>query len=156
MELDKHLVLWSLDKRSIYAVAGWYIKPFKSIILTSDGPIYSELKPSEVMQLFCVLHGASYKGREEATRILSNFRFNKKVPVMIASPDVAAFPTCSPSHLDCVWIFNQPMSFVEISETRTLIVFGDGQKLEVSVSVSLLEKQCSRMYSVIGYLMKQK
>lgn len=143
--------LWKLDVQTIYAVAGWYVEENRSIIYTSAGMHYSEKKPQEVLNALCMLHGSSYRGREEATRQLSNEQFKKKVPVLISSSIVAAFPTSSPHQTDCVWLFNHPMVFEKMTHTRTRILFPTGESVEVNASIPLLEKQRGRMFCVVGY-----
>ncbi|WP_342528435.1 competence protein ComK [Chryseomicrobium sp. FSL W7-1435] len=151
MGLKEQLNLWQVESRAIFAVAGWYMQPFKSVIFTKDGVVYSKLKPVEVMEELCVRNGASYRGREEATRVLSNRQFNKKVPVLIAAPNVAAFPTCSPQQLDCIWLFNHRMSFDKQSETITRVTFPTEESILVQASLNSLEKQRGRLFSVVGY-----
>ncbi|MBM7706935.1 competence protein ComK [Chryseomicrobium aureum] len=151
MKIGEQWRLSGVDSRSIYAVAGWYIHPFKSIIFTKDGVHYSELTAFQVLEELCIRNGASYKGREEATRALSNRRYTKKVPVLIATPGVAAFPTCSPNHLDCVWLFNHFMTFTKLTESKTQVEFLNGEKICVKASVAMLEKQRSRNFSVVGF-----
>lgn len=151
MESGELTRLSKIDVRTIYAVGGWYIHPFRSVLFTSNGVVYSEARPVDVLNVFCVLHGSSYKGREEATRRLSHDQYKKKVPVMILSPVVAAFPTSSPHQLDCVWIFNHHLTFKELKQNLTEVIFPNGESIQVPVSKGLLEKQRSRMFSVLGY-----
>lgn len=143
--------LSTIPVRKIYAIASWPIQPYRSVIFTADQVLYSESKPAEILNGICLLYGASYKGREEATRKLSQNQYKKKVPVMIATPFVAAFPTTSPQHSQCIWLFNHPMTYISLDSHQTRIVFPNGKSVEAEISLAMLHKQRSRMFSVLGY-----
>lgn len=151
MDQQAFAQLSSLPVRKIYAIGSWPFQPHRSVIFTADKVHYSESKPADVLDGICLLHGASYKGREEATRRLSQEQYKKKVPVMISEPHVAAFPTSSPQHSQCIWLFNHPMTFISLNPQRTKIVFPNGESLEAEASLAMLHKQRSRMFSVLGY-----
>lgn len=151
MDQQAFAQLATLPVRKIYAIGSWSLQPYRSVIFTAEDVHYSEMKPADLIDGICLLHGASYRGREEATRRLSQDQYKKKVPVIIFEPSVAAFPTSSPQHSQCIWLFNHPMTFISMNSQRTKIVFPNGESVEAEASLAMLHKQRSRMFSVLGY-----
>lgn len=91
-----------------------------------------------------MLYASTYEGWIKANR--HNLKQRKKMPILISNDGVAAFPTNSPSHPDCIWIFNHDYRTEKTSPDKTRIICEKyGTTLELDISIHTLGKQRTRM-----------
>lgn len=96
-----------------------------------------------VMEHSCEYFGSSFEGRKDGTkRILG---ITHKVPIIIEeSRKIIFFPTTSPERDDCVWINLNRIDKYNKNEKGSEIVFKDGTKFELNVSIGSLTNQIMR------------
>lgn len=136
--------------RDVLFLESFYETERRSRITTKDGVRYSRDSPLVLIDKACMLFASTYEGRVKATR--HNLKQHKKTTLLISEDGLAAYPTKSPSQLDCVWIFNHQYRLEELSPTRTRIIYDQfGVFTEVNVSVHTLSKQRTRLYEMIYY-----
>lgn len=125
----------------------------KSKIVTKDGEYYSSLSALQLIDQACMMFASTYEGRVKATR--HNLQQHKKTPLLISLDDLAAFPTKSPNHPECTWIFNHDYRIEAISPTRTRVIYEEYNIIiELNVSVHTMEKQRTRMFEMLYFYMK--
>lgn len=139
--------------RSVLFLLSSFETERKSKVVTTHGEYYSRLSALQLIDGACMLYASTYEGRVKATR--HNLKLHKKTPILISSDGVAAFPTRSPSHQECAWVFNHDYrtEFVSIGKTK-LIYDQYGVSVVLDVSIHTLEKQRTRMYEMLYYYLK--
>jgi len=142
-----------LIDRSVLFVISSFENGWKSKIVTKDGVFYSSYSALALIDKACMLYASTYEGRVKATR--HNLRQHKKTTLLISEDGVAAYPTKSPTHPECVWIFNQDYRLESITPTKTRLIYDQYQvSAEVNVSTHTLQKQRTRMYEMLYYYMR--
>ncbi|WP_339213313.1 competence protein ComK [Ornithinibacillus sp. FSL M8-0202] len=139
------------------------ILPSKSIhygalVLEENRKILVNQTPLEILKTNCLYYFSSYDGRREAVR--QQLGYKRKVPIPISpSQHLLAFPTHSPEHYDCTWLFYhnifQVVPHAESSpdSPKSKVIFKSGKELDIDVSCFVLEKQvyragmCERRFS---------
>ncbi len=140
----------NLLDRSVLFVESYFEKDKKSKIVTKDGVYYSHHSVLTLIDKTCMMFASTYEGRVKATR--HNLKQHKKTTLLISEDGLAAYPTKSPAHPDCVWIFNHHYRLETIAPNRTRILFDEFDvSTEINVSIGILQKQRSRMYEMIYY-----
>ncbi|WP_343800340.1 competence protein ComK [Bacillus carboniphilus] len=117
-------------------------------VIEKDRTIFVRKPPLKIIKEAC-LHGYStYEGRRSAIMYLTGFR--RKVPIPInLQLNLIAFPTLSPTQLDCIWIFSSHVKSLQQLESaknknQSILTFINGQELLINESVFVLEKQIQR------------
>jgi competence protein ComK len=143
----------NLINRSVLFVVSSFENGCKSKIVTKEGVFYSSYSALALINKACMLYASTYEGRVKATR--HNLHQHKKTTILISEDGVAAYPTKSPTHPECVWIFNQEYRMESLSPTKTRLIY-DQYKVSAEVNVSLhtLQKQRTRMYEMLYYYMR--
>ncbi|MGI2327538.1 competence protein ComK [Planococcus sp. YIM B11945] len=143
----------NLIDRSVLFVVSSFEKGSKSKIVTKHGVLYSPYSALSLINKACMLYASTYDGRVKATR--HNLQQHKKTTILISEDGVAAYPTKSPTHPECVWIFNQEYRIEFISPTKTRLIYDQYQvSAEVNVSIHTLQKQRTRMHEMLYYYMR--
>lgn len=115
-----------------------------------DGELYSRVietngeqpipgRPYHIMAANCRDNGASYRGREEGAKQLTNMQ--KKIPIVVSEAlDLYAFPLISPRKAACSWLFLDHFQRVEDDgEGASLITFKNGEKWPLDVSPRIVD-----------------
>jgi competence protein ComK len=133
------------------AVYPAYHEKYRSIILNRSGEtIYSEKSIKDLIDEACIRGGASYEGRVKAVRHMLSY--HKKTPVMISEgPHIIAYPTMSPQHYSCIWLFCSHIENFSRTKGKTFVHFKNGSMLEVSCSVKVLRTQMERAAATMNY-----
>lgn len=113
-------------------------RPFTRVLET-DGEVDVEERCYRIMNENCRDNGSCYKGREEGTRKVTDFR--KRLPIVVSEAlDLYAFPLRSPRHPECIWVLHDHFLSVEGKETGgSIIVFKNGVRLPVGVSKGVVD-----------------
>lgn len=101
-------------------------------------------KPTQWLDEICIAHGSSYQGRVEAFRVLTGTV--QKPAVMISElTHQMYFPTVSSKSKDCVWLCADRIFSIRAKDAQhSLVLFMDGNKIELAVSKRTLKKQLKR------------
>jgi competence protein ComK len=128
-----------------------YHDRYQSVILNQTGDhVFSKKSVKDLLDDVCMRNGASYDGRVKAVKhVLPYFR---KTPVIISEdPYILAFPTMSPQHYECTWLFCSHIENFSHTNGRTYVTFKNGSMLEVSCSVKVLRTQMERASATLTY-----
>jgi competence protein ComK len=133
------------------AVYPAYHEKYRSIILNRSGEtIYSERSIKELIDEACMIGGASYDGRVKAVRHV--FPYHKKTPLMVSEkPSIFAYPTMSPKHYKCIWLFCSHIEDFSRIKGKTFVHFKNGCMLEVACSVKVLRTQMERAAATMNH-----
>ena len=101
----------------------------------------SPMEPYDLIDSWCILNGASARGRMDAYKTLT--AKNRKVPVLISEISQEIwFPTTSYKSNDCEWIrADQILSLQKVKQDKTRVQFLSGYEMEVRVNYRVLKKQ---------------
>ena len=135
-----------IDYRTL-ALESFYLENNKSKITTSHGVYYSKMAPLDLLETACNRYASTMDGRKQAVIKLLNYY--RKTPFLIIPFELGVFPTMSPDHLDCVWIFNQRFEIDEYEKGKSILTFSNGTKIEVAASKHTLMKQQQRLHTII-------
>ncbi|MGR3765909.1 competence protein ComK [Rossellomorea sp. NS-SX7] len=138
----------TMDTMAIYPA---YHERYQSVILNQSGNhIFSKRPVMDLLDDVCMRNGASYDGRVKAVKhVLPYFR---KTPVIISEdPYILAFPTMSPQHYECTWLFCYHIEKFSLINGKTYVNFKNGSLLEVSCSVKVLQTQLERASATLTY-----
>lgn len=140
-----------IDQSALYLVS-FFETERKSKVVTKHGEYFSQLSALGLIDKACMLYASTYEGRVKATR--HNLKQHKKTPILISNDGIAAYPTKSPFHPDCVWVFNHDYRMEILTPTKTRLVY-DRHKifLDIDVSVHTLTKQRTRMHEMLYFYM---
>lgn len=141
-----------IDRSTLYLISA-YETERKTKVVTTNGVMHSSLSAAQLIERTCMLYASPCEERVKANRFNQNQ--HTKTPIVISIDGVAAFPTTSPSHPECIWIFNHDYRTEKISPSRTRIIYEKyGIVLDLDASIHTLEKQRKRMHEMLYYYMK--
>ena len=140
-----------IDHRTL-AIQPHFTGNYRSIITKTDGIYYSELTPLELIEDACLRYFTTMEGRQKAIGIMLNF---KKAPIVIAT-NLGAFPTTSPKHPDCEWIFNHPFQATDVTKGKAHLTFTNGTSLTLNVSAHTVRQQQQRLHTILDYYHRVK
>lgn len=138
----------NLINRKVLLIKSAFTEGNKSMIITTNGIIYSKLSVLDLLNYACIQYASTLEGRIHATKEMMNFM--QKTPVVIAPNKIGAFPTMSYKSVDCVWIFNHLFSVNELGDGKSQIVFSNGIHATVPVSKNVLLKQQQRLHATLN------
>ncbi|AQQ54468.1 competence protein ComK [Planococcus lenghuensis] len=135
------------------AVTALFTHGMRSRIYTRNGIRDSALTPLQLIDRACMRYASTYEGRVAAIRY--SLDLHKKTPVLISPNDLGAFPTMSPKHLECAWIFNHEF-MLEPAEMQTRLIFEQNISVTLNVSMHTIKKQKSRLYEILYFYSKDR
>lgn len=102
----------------------------------------------KIMDKNCQMHGASYRGRENYTKLLTIYR--SKVPVSLSDTlTMYAFPLVSITQPTCIWVMHDHMSYVsQAADGCGVIHFDNGETLKSPKSYDVTQmafQKCSHL-----------
>lgn len=124
---------------------------YETRIYDRSGSYLSKKPQLELVREACLEGGSTYEGRRKA--MVYHLRYEQQTPIVISTSNgIYAFPTKSPDHLDCFWLFYQHIrSMTAVSRNVSNVHFHSGLRLEVAVSSARLQKQMERMSRCISH-----
>ncbi|MFD1739515.1 competence protein ComK [Bacillus salitolerans] len=137
------------------AILPAYHITYQSRIYDLKGEIYCEKPPIKLIEKACLEGGSSFDGRKKALQYKKSFYQCPPIPINPLE-DIYAFPTCSPTSHDCIWLFYEHISGFHSRLDSTVITFYNGQSLEVPVSLAVIRNQMARTESCIVSFSKPK
>lgn len=131
---------------------------FATIIQDANGIYYSRKTALQLLNESCLLKGGSdYRGKIVALK--HNLKFYYKTPLIISREEkIYAFPTKSPTHFDCRWIFPEHINedeFVVIDDAM-YVIFRNGQLFPLNCSYHIFKNQLKRAIYAFYTYSKQK
>ena len=109
-----------------------------------------------VIEHSCEYFGSTYDGRYVGTKNISGI--THKSPIIIEDTNkIIFFPTTSPNKPECIWISLNNILSYEKGKTKgtSKILFKNGNKLELNVSIGSLTNQILRS-SRLKYLLEER
>jgi competence protein ComK len=125
-----------------------------TIVHEKEQILYVKQSPWEIINENCFLGFSSYDGRVKAAKKYLNC--DKKVPVLIYEREqIAAFPTRSPTHHLCHWVFPlHARAFIKEPGEKNIVILQTrhGEKVRLPVSHYIALKQMHRTYHLLHTL----
>lgn len=122
---------------------------YRTIVLEENQQFFVQKTPTQLVKAACIEGGATYDGRRIAVSYRTGTK--QKVPIPInPRENIFAFPTHSPKAFECSWIFYHHVKSVKKfispshNTTQSMILFNNSQKINLSESHYILEKQMQR------------
>ncbi|SES76008.1 competence protein ComK [Salinibacillus kushneri] len=150
---EKFLSDYSICERTMM------IKPidhpdFYSIVFEPNHKIYVKKPPFEMIQQACIDNGETYNNNRQT--VIYHTGYKQKVPIHISiSRKIYTFPTHSPKHIDCEWIFYrhvkniQPILSSENTLYNSMITFKNNLTQKLRESDFTLKRQMNRTSTCI-------
>lgn len=113
--------------------------------LLKDGSIVSiPCTASELLERFCLQHGSTLKGRQDAFRLIMHTR--QKTPVLISeSSGRIFFPVLSPDDPACVWLCSREiLKCRSRGNGRCTVIFLNGAEYDLDFDARIVTKQMKR------------
>jgi competence protein ComK len=140
---------------NVHTIAIIPIKNKTSKIIESQDEFNVNKSTTEIVDDSCRYFGSSYAGRFEGTKSLIGF--NYKAPIIIEeTTEIIFFPTSSPRFDSCYWISLKHISNYEKEDSKSILIFDNGKKIELDISYSSLENQILRATRLESILRKRK
>jgi competence protein ComK len=124
-------------------------KDYRAIVLSAFEKYYVKGSPFDIVKASCERDFTTYEGRVDAVKSRTVYR--KKLPTPInTARKIFAFPTMSPNHSDCIWLFYHRIQAIKElksqprNEHQSIVQFTDGSHLPLSISFYTLKKQYTR------------
>lgn len=119
---------------------------YHTIVIERNDTLYIKQTPMEIIKEACLEGGSTYEGRRMA--VSNKTGIHNKIPIPIhPQKGIYAFPTLSPRHFECIWIFQHHIKSIKKdakSHKCSIIVFKTYQELTVNITYSILENQMLR------------
>lgn len=122
---------------------------YQTIAIETHRTYYVKQTIMKILKEACLDGGASYDGRRDT---VTHYAVAKqKIPIPInPARNIYAFPTHSPTHMQCSWIFYNHVKTIianildDYAEPTSNIHFKNGQTITVPISDYVLTKQMQR------------
>ncbi len=126
-----------------------------SKIIENDAEYIVNNSVLEIMEHSCEYFGSSYEGRKEGTKKLLGI--THKSPIIVEeSRKIIFFPTTSPEKLECTWINLEKIDkYFKNGPKKSRIVFKNGKKLDLDISIGSLTNQILRA-TRLKYILDQR
>ena len=126
-----------------------------SKIIEEENDYIINKSTTEVIDDSCKFFGSSYVGRFEGTKSLIGVSY--KSPIIIEeTKEIIFFPTSSPRFDNCFWISLNHIEIYQKKENCSIIIFKNGQTLELDISYGSLDNQILRATRLESILRKRK
>ncbi|MEX3621466.1 competence protein ComK [Viridibacillus arvi] len=143
MMFDKDLDLITTNS---FVLSPLFEGEMKSKVMTRDGYLYSTLTPIQLLEKICIRYGSTFQGRIDAVKELLGY--SKKLPLYIGE-GIYAYPTRSPYHPECVWVFYHSYRYEAYSKGQTILYFDHGEIVILDISLHTVKEQQQRLASII-------
>ncbi|WP_445491796.1 competence protein ComK [Niallia sp. 03133] len=127
---------------------------YDTIVLEVNQILFVKQTALKLIEKAAIKGGADYRGRR--TYVIYLLGEKNKIPIPInETKQIYAFPTKSPSHINCSWIFFHHVECIQKpnhstpKEFRSIVVFKNGQELPIKESPYTLDKQMYRTWKCI-------
>lgn len=119
---------------------------YQTRVIDLEGEFLTSKSPEELLNELCLKNGTTYEGSRQAVILVHGYE--KRTPIVL-SPllGICAFPTSSPQHFDCVWLFPQHiLQYLShpTNKNHSLVKFYNGSELVVKARATFLKNQCER------------
>lgn len=129
--------------RNTMALVPSYRFDSSTLVIEVNKQFYVKQTALEIINNGCLEGYSSYKGRREAA--IYQIGSIYKVPIAInPNLDIFSFPTHSPTHHDCHWLFYNHIkeySSANNKPSHSIVTLSNTSKILVPISVSALKKQ---------------
>ncbi|UCZ52935.1 competence protein ComK [Bacillus shivajii] len=125
---------------------------YDTIVIEKHAKYYVKQTPLKMIKLACLDGGSNYQGRREAVTHLTGAMQKMPIPIN-PNLNIYAFPTHSPSNMDCMWLFYQNILQLKPAPPHdTTITFTNNESITINCSYYTMEKQLHRTsYCVIRF-----
>ncbi len=98
----------------------------------------------ELLESFCLKHGSTLKGRQDAFRLIMHTR--QKTPVLVSeSSGRIFFPVLSPEDPSCVWLCSSEiLKCRSRGNGRCTVIFLNGEEYDLDYDARIVSKQMKR------------
>ena len=115
----------------------------KTKVIEENNIFIVNKSPINIIERSCRYFGSSYLGRHIGTKNLIGI--SHKSPIIIEeSKNIIYFPTTSPRLKECIWISLRHIKDYKNNNGKSLILFENGQTLEINMSYGSFDNQYLR------------
>jgi competence protein ComK len=127
----------------------------KSIVYSGEEKYVVNMLSTDIIKNSCIYYGSSLKGRIDGTKEMLGITY--KAPIIISEGKrIVMFPTNSYKVENCTWINLKNIdNYYTDEEKNTIIIFKNGVKIKLNLSVGIFDKQMLRTMRLISVLNKR-
>ncbi|MCM3216382.1 competence protein ComK [Niallia taxi] len=145
---------YEISEKTLALIPAYNLE-YGTIAMEGKEEYYVKKTPLELIKHAALIGGAEYDGRRSSMSFLTGIK--RKVPIPInPRKNIYAFPTQSPSQMDCHWIFFSHVNLISaaasVTNKETTVLFQNGQKLQLKASPHTLDKQMYRTWMCVKAL----
>lgn len=148
--MKKVLLDYEVNERTLALIPAAAMD-YGTIVLEKGCKLYVRTRPYEIINKCTLIGGSDCHGRRSF--ILYRTGLKNKLPMPVnPARDIYAFPTQSPKKFHCYWIFYHHVDRIKLqrkpSTYKSIIIFKNGERLSLSESCFVLEKQMYRTWMI--------
>ncbi|WP_445506878.1 competence protein ComK [Niallia sp. 03190] len=144
---------YEINKKTMALIPAFH-HAYDTIVIETNRKLYVKKTALQLIQKAAIRGGSDYRGRRVYVIYLLGAKHKLPIPIDEAK-QIYAFPTKSPSQINCCWIFYHHVKHIQKPtrstprEYHSIIVFKNGQELLRTESTFILEKQMYRTWMCI-------
>jgi competence protein ComK len=140
--LKRDQEIYEVTKHTM-AILSSFNQDSQALVLDVRGEFHVKQTPMQIIRAACLEGRETYEGRRKA--VMHHTSITQKVPIPInIFEQLIAFPTYSPTQIECVWIFYNKIKAIEPRGERSAVIFLNDHILELDLSFYTLERQMQR------------
>jgi len=111
-----------------------------------EGIIFLEERPIALIERGCLEGGATYKGRRHA--MVKQLGYVQKCPIpILPQENIFAFPSMSPCHFECIWIFPNHIKSKKELINQVHVTLKNDEEIVIPISMHTFTLQVNRTWS---------
>lgn len=129
----------------------------KSLVFEKNRQFIVNRKPNSIIKSNCSMHGSSYQGRLDGTKVLTGYTY--KAPIIIEDQSkLIFFPTSSPRLESVSWINleNVDYAYQNKDDFSNMIRFNNGLSIKIDSSLNILNNQILRATRLSSKIVKNR
>lgn len=120
---------------------------YYSIVVEKEAIYYVKMTPLEIIKQSCLeLDSTTYEGRRKA--IADKLSLKYKTPMMLSKAEIFAFPTTSPAHQECCWVFQHPAINIGKADNKGALFIHLEKQIKLNISYHTLKTQFERAFQL--------
>jgi len=121
---------------------------YYSIVVEKESIYYVKQTPLEIIRHSCQRLGlTSYEARRKI--IAEEYSLRYKTPIVLSQlEEICAFPTASPAHEDCCWIFQHKDIMIGEAANKGVLFINWEKQINLDISHHTLKAQFERAFKL--------
>lgn len=124
-------------------------------IALEDNKVYPIRQiPLEIVKRACKGKNCDFTTKKRQSEIF--YKDGYKLPISLNSDTILiAFPTKGINHMDCAWVIEGNIKYIEKHGEKSVVIFHNEQSVILDISIDVLENQCKKAQELYNFLFTQ-